>query len=112
MAPVPAHAEHTELLRRLDQTPDGTDGYKFKIGKTVHFLPTRNLYVVIAVLPERDGEREYCINNETEPYQRLAKESEMSLSLSPLVGRSHRRQDLDQQQADMKDAGNEGLPTL
>ena len=67
---------------------------------------------MIAVLPERDGEREYCINNETEPYQRLAKESEMSLSLSPLVGRSHRRQDLDQQQADMKDAGNEGLPTL
>jgi hypothetical protein len=78
-APVPA--EHTELLRRLDQSSDETDGYKFKIGQTVHFRPTRNLYVVTAVLPERDSEREYCINNETEPYQRLAKESELSLSL-------------------------------
>jgi hypothetical protein len=78
-SPIPA--EHTELLRRLDQSPGETGKQKFKVGQTVHFSPAGGLYIVIAVLPERDGELEYCINNETEPYQYLAKESELSPSM-------------------------------
>jgi len=35
------------------------------------------LYVVTALLPERDGEFEYSISNESEPYDRVAKEGEL-----------------------------------
>jgi hypothetical protein len=76
-APIPA--KHTELLKLLDQSPGETVGkYKFQVGQAVQFSHTDRLYAVTAVLPERDGEVEYCINNEGEPYQRLAKESELS----------------------------------
>jgi hypothetical protein len=75
-------AEHTQLLSQLDQTTGEISGYKFKIGQAVQFSPqcariARGLYVVTGLLPERDGEFEYCIYNEAEPYQRVAKESEL-----------------------------------
>jgi hypothetical protein len=75
-------AEHAQLLSRLDQTTGEIGGYKFKIGQAVHFSPhcalvAHGLYVVAGLLPERDGEFEYCIYNEAEPYQRVAKESEL-----------------------------------
>ena len=38
---------------------------------------TSGLYVITGLLPERDGEFEYCIYNEAEPYQHVAKESEL-----------------------------------
>jgi hypothetical protein len=57
-------------------------GCKFKVGQTVQFS-ARGLYVVITVLPKRNGEFEYCINNEAEPYQRLAKESELRYASLP-----------------------------
>jgi hypothetical protein len=41
-------------------------------------LVTPGLYVVTGLLPERDGEFEYCIYNDAEPYQRVAKESELT----------------------------------
>ncbi len=81
-ATVPA--EHIRLLRELDQTARGDmAAYKFKIGQAVQFSPQSALlapgvYVVTGLLPERDGEFEYCIYNEAEPYQRVAKESELS----------------------------------
>ena len=57
-------------------------GYKFDIGQAVQFSPqcargAPGLYIVTGLLPERDGEFEYCIYNEAEPYQRVAKESEL-----------------------------------
>jgi hypothetical protein len=75
-------------LKWLDRSPGELDQpvgeivgeYKFQVGQTVQFSHTGGLYVVTGVLPERDGEIEYCLNNEAEPYQRLAKESELSLS--------------------------------
>ena len=75
-------AEHTQLLNQLDQTTEEIRGYKFKIGQAVQFSPecavvAPGLYVVTGLLPERDGEFEYCIYNEAEPYQRVAKESEL-----------------------------------
>ena len=79
-ATVPA--EHLRLLGRLDQTTREIGAYKFKIGQAVQFSPQSalvapGLYVVTELLPERDGEFEYCIYNEAEPYQRVAKESEL-----------------------------------
>ena len=80
-AAVPA--EHIQLLGQLDQTACGEIGaHKFKIGQAVQFSPqsalvTPGLYIVTGLLPERDGELEYCIYNEAEPYQRVAKESEL-----------------------------------
>ena len=78
---VPVPAEHAQLLSRLDQTRGQRGGHKFKIGQTVQFSPqgalaTPGLYVV-TVLPERDGEFEYSIYDEGEPYDCLAKESEL-----------------------------------
>jgi hypothetical protein len=74
--------EHAQLLSRLDQTTGEIGGYKFKIGQAVQFSPqcallVPGLYVVTGLLPGRDGEFEYCIYSEGEPYQRLAKESEL-----------------------------------
>jgi hypothetical protein len=80
-ATVPA--EHVRLLRQLDPIIREEIGeYKFKIGQAVQFSPEcflagPGLYVVTGLLPERDGELEYCIYSETEPYQRVAKESEL-----------------------------------
>ncbi len=80
---TPVPTEHIQLLRRLGQTTADLSGYKFKIGQALQFSPqcargAPGLYVVTGLLPERDGEFEYCIYNETEPYQRVAKESELS----------------------------------
>jgi hypothetical protein len=79
-APVPR--EHSRLLGRLDQTIGEINGYRFKIGQAVQFSPqcarvAPGLYVVTGLLPERDGEFEYCIYSEAEPYQHVAKESEL-----------------------------------
>jgi hypothetical protein len=76
--------EHIRLLGQLDQTARGELGaYKFKIGQAVQFSPQSalvipGLYVVTGLLPERDGDLEYCIYNEAAPYQRVAKESELT----------------------------------
>lgn len=80
--PAKVPADHLRLLDRLDQTTGETGGYKFKAGQTVQFSPTSalvapGLYVVTERLPARDGEFEYCIYNEADPYQRVAKESEL-----------------------------------
>jgi hypothetical protein len=80
-APVPA--EHSRLMGRLDQAVRRAPGeYKFEIGQAVQFSPTcargvPGLYVVTGQLPVRDGEFEYCIDQDAEPYPRIAKESEL-----------------------------------
>jgi hypothetical protein len=79
---TPVPTEHVQLLRRLDQATGETTEHKFKIGQAVQFSPqcalvAPGLYVVTELLPERDGEFEYSIYNEAEPYQRVAKESEL-----------------------------------
>jgi hypothetical protein len=60
--------------------------HKFHIGQAVQFR-TKPYYVsaalgvfeVIKQLPERDGEFEYRIKNATEPHERVARESELSV---------------------------------
>ena len=80
-ATVPA--EHVRILSRLDPSASrATGNHKFGLGQAVQFSPqsarvTSGLYVITGLLPERDGEFEYCIYNEAEPYQHVAKESEL-----------------------------------
>jgi hypothetical protein len=60
--------------------------HKFRVGQAVQFR-TKPYYVsaalgmfeVIKQLPERDGEFEYRIKNVTEPHERVARESELSV---------------------------------
>jgi hypothetical protein len=60
--------------------------HKFCVGQTVQFR-TKPFYVsaalgtfeVIRQMPERDGEFEYRIKNVTEPHERVARESELSV---------------------------------
>jgi hypothetical protein len=57
---------------------------KFKVGDAVFLKPAvrRNVpggvYEVIKVLPDHNGEREYQIKRADEPYERVARESELS----------------------------------
>jgi len=54
--------------------------HEFKVGQTVAWecSPTSESYVVTQQLPERDGAFEYAVTNPTEPYDRVAIESELS----------------------------------
>ena len=58
--------------------------HKFKIGDTVFVKAARNLnipsgaYVIIARLPQRDGDFEYRVRSSREPHERVMTESELS----------------------------------
>jgi hypothetical protein len=61
--------------------------HKFEVGQIVRMelpgaawehSPTSASYMVTQQLPERDGSFEYAITNPTEPYDRVAIESELS----------------------------------
>jgi hypothetical protein len=58
--------------------------HRFPAGHVVRLggaTPFRNAaaghYAVMAQLPERDGELQYCIKSDREPYQRIVKEGEV-----------------------------------
>jgi hypothetical protein len=59
--------------------------HTFEVGQTVHLHSaecerslTSAIYVVTQQLPERDGAFEYSVTSPTEPYERVAIESELS----------------------------------
>lgn len=61
--------------------------HRFAVGSMVHLnriSPLRNAvpgpYEVLARLPERDGEFQYRIKSEREPYQRIMKQDELDLA--------------------------------
>lgn len=61
--------------------------HRFAVGKLVRFtrlMPLLNTvpgsYEVLAQLPARDGEVQYRIKSEREPYQRIVKEAELELA--------------------------------
>ena len=63
---------------------DTVVGHRFAAGHVVHLgraVPFRNAaagnYEVVAQLPERDGEFQYRIKSDREPYQRIVKEGEL-----------------------------------
>jgi hypothetical protein len=57
--------------------------HRFAVGSAVRFTRTAPLhpavgpYEVLAQLPERDGECQYRIRSDREPYQRIVKEHEL-----------------------------------
>ena len=61
--------------------------YKFRVGQLVSYYPPRRLdaprgaYTVTARLPQgEDGQFEYRIKHSSEPHERIAKESELSVA--------------------------------
>ena len=69
-------------MRAILQNTVGTR--RFPVGTMVRLSRTRplqnavsGLYEVLAMLPERDGELQYRIKSEREPYQRIMKASEL-----------------------------------
>jgi hypothetical protein len=67
--------------------PDALESHRFAIGNLVvlrgSFLMRKAVsgpYEVLAQLPEREGERQYRIKSEREPYQRIMKEDELDLA--------------------------------
>jgi hypothetical protein len=68
------------------RTADGNTvvSHRFARGNMVRLcraMPLRNAvpgaYEVLALLPERDGEFQYRVKSEREPYQRIVKELEL-----------------------------------
>jgi len=56
-------------------------GHRFAIGSLVRLVRLRNavpgLYEILALLPEREGELQYRVKSEREPYQRIIKEDDL-----------------------------------
>ena len=59
--------------------------HKFKVGQSVRFTPGKmtppaggQAYTVMRALPAEDGEYRYRIKSVYEPYERIARESELS----------------------------------
>ena len=64
--------------------PNAGESHRFAIGNIVRLsraAPLKNAsggpYEVMARLPEREGEPQYRIKSDREPYQRIAKEGEL-----------------------------------
>ena len=59
--------------------------HRFKVGQSVHFTPGKMMppaggqaYTIVRALPAEDGEYRYRIKSVYEPYERIARESELS----------------------------------
>lgn len=59
--------------------------HKFKVGQSVRFTPGKmtppaggQAYTIVRVLPAEGGEYHYRIKSVYEPYERIARESELS----------------------------------
>jgi hypothetical protein len=58
--------------------------YKFKVGQTVSYTPrfigtvsTAAIFKIARLLPAEDDELQYRIRSASEPYERVAKESQL-----------------------------------
>ena len=61
--------------------------HKFKVGQTVDYSPGRRgapamsrLYKIVRLLPPEDGQLLYRIKGSSEPYERVAREQDLSRS--------------------------------
>ncbi|MGE0851299.1 MAG: hypothetical protein AB7O44_16995 [Hyphomicrobiaceae bacterium] len=59
--------------------------HRFKVGQLVDFAPSRpgvstpgRQYEIIRLLPHDGGELQYRVKSKSEPFERVAKESELS----------------------------------
>ncbi len=55
--------------------------HKFKVGQLVNYTPLgggqRDVYQIMQLVPPVDDEPQYRIKSETEPHQRIVKESQL-----------------------------------
>jgi hypothetical protein len=72
----------SHVMSQLDQSR--IISHRFLVGRTVRLSQAARLrnaapgsYEVLAQLPERDGEFQYRLKSDREPYQRIAKEHEL-----------------------------------
>ena len=72
-------------FRGLDSNKPHMAAHKFKVGQSVRFTPGKmspraggQAYTIMRVLPAEDGEYRYRIKSVYEPYERIARESELS----------------------------------
>jgi len=61
--------------------------HKFKVGQTVDFSPGRGsmssgsrMYKIVKLMPPEDGQFLYRIKGSSEPFERVARETDLSLS--------------------------------
>jgi hypothetical protein len=59
--------------------------HKFRVGQLVDFAPPRpgvvpsgRQYEIVRLLPANGGELQYRVKSKSEPFERIAKESELS----------------------------------
>jgi hypothetical protein len=59
--------------------------HKFKVGQLVDFAPSRpgvatsgRQYEIVRLLPSDGGELQYRVKSKSEPFERVARESELS----------------------------------
>jgi hypothetical protein len=71
-------------VMRFDQELAATTTHRFHVGQMVRLsgsFPLRNAvtgdYKVLSQLPSRDGELQYRIKSNREPYERVVKEGEL-----------------------------------
>jgi hypothetical protein len=64
--------------------------HKFKVGQTVEYarshigmVPSARAYKVMQLMPNEGGEKLYRIKAITEVFERVARESELSINASP-----------------------------
>ena len=72
-------------LPGLDPNDPHMPRHKFKVGQSVRFTPGKmtppaggQAYTIVRALPVEDGEYRYRIKSMYEPYERIARESELS----------------------------------
>jgi hypothetical protein len=69
---------------RVDEELDSATSHRYHVGQLVRLnggFPLRNAvagdYKVLSQLPSRDGELQYRIKSNREPYERVVKEGEL-----------------------------------
>jgi hypothetical protein len=66
------------MTARVDVVHRFAAGHVVRLGRTTPFHnAAAGNYAVVAQLPERDGELQYCIKSDREPYERIVKEDEI-----------------------------------
>ena len=73
------------VLTGLDRNEPHMPAHKFKVGQSVRFTPWKmtppaggQVYTIVRVLPAESGEYRYRIKSVYEPYERIAREGELS----------------------------------
>ena len=72
----------------MKKRTDNVSDHKFKVGQTVYYVPgpfgrgeRGDVFKIMQHLPPQGGEYQYRIKSANEPYDRVAKESELERAM-------------------------------